>query len=106
MRTSGGMDVDQSKLGMIPANTQLQSSLNVNPGSEQVEPSVEIAVATNNETIIRTVMIFAEGIFEGESHVVHPLQASLRNNLVIPVVPPKDMPIDLHIKAFVGTKTR
>lgn len=105
MRTSGGMDVDQSKLGMIPANTQLQSSLNVNPGSEQVEPSVEIAVATNNETIIRTVMIFAEGIFEGESHVVHPLQASLRNNLVIPVVPPKDMPVDLHIKAFVGTKT-
>ena len=106
MRSSGSRDVDQSKLGIIPANTQLQTSLTINAGSEEVQASVELLIATSNETLIRAVMIFAEGIFEGESHVVHPLQSAISNNLLIPVVPPKDLPVDLHIKAFVGTKTR
>lgn len=105
MRSSGSRDVDQSKLGIIPANTQLQTSLTINAGSEEVQASVELLIATSNETLIRAVMIFAEGIFEGESYVVHPLQSAISNNLLIPVVPPKDLPVDLHIKAFVGTKT-
>ena len=100
------MDVDQSKLGIIPANTQLQSSLHVNPGSEHEQPSVELAIATSNDTIIRAVMIFAEGIFEGECHVVHPPQTTLSNNLQVSIVPPKDIAVDLHIKAFVGTRNR
>ena len=102
----GGQEVDQSQLGIIPANTQLQTSLLVNPGSEQVQPHVELSISTTNETIIRTVMIFAEGVFEGESHVVHPLQQSLKPALQVPVFPPKDIPVDLHIKAFVGYKSR
>lgn len=93
-------------MGIIPANTQLQTSLLVNPGSEQVQPHVELSISTTNETIIRTVMIFAEGVFEGESHVVHPAQQSLKSSLQVPVFPPKDIPVDLHIKAFVGQKSR
>jgi Bardet-Biedl syndrome 2 protein len=106
MQSSGGVDVDQSKLGIIPANTQLQTSLHVNPGSEHVQPCVELSIATSNEMIIRAVMIFAEGIFDGECHVVHPLQTSLSNSLQVSIFPPRDYPVDLHIKAFVGTKTR
>ncbi len=106
MQASGGVGVDQSKLGIIPANTQLQTSLHVNPGSEHVQPSVELAIATSNEMIIRAVMIFAEGIFDGECHVVHPLQTNLSNSLQVSIFPPRDYPVDLHIKAFVGTKTR
>lgn len=51
-------------------------------------------------------MIFAEGVFEGESHVVHPSQQNLKSTLQLPVFPPKDIPVDLHIKAFVGYKSR
>jgi len=51
-------------------------------------------------------MIFAEGVFEGESHVVHPPQQGLKSSLQVPVFPPKDIPVDLHIKAFVGSKSR
>ena len=58
------------------------------------------------ETIIRAVLIFAEGIFEGESHVVHPSVQNLSGSVRVPIVPPKDIPVDLHIKAFVGGKTR
>lgn len=101
----GGQEVDQSQMGVIPANTQLQTSLLVNPGSEQVQPHVQLSISTTNDTIIRTVMIFAEGVFEGESHVVHPSQQSLKSSLQVPVFPPKDMPVDLHIKAFVGQKS-
>lgn len=98
--------MDPSQLGIIPANTQLQTSLLVNPGSEQVQPHVELSISTTNDTIIRTVMIFAEGVFEGESHVVHPSQQNLTPHLQVPVFPPKDVPVDLHIKAFVGYKSR
>lgn len=78
----------------------------MNPGSEQVQPHVELSILTTNETVIRTVMIFAEGVFEGESHVVHPSQQNLKSTLQLPVFPPKDIPVDLHIKAFVGYKSR
>ena len=93
-------------MGIIPANTQLQTSLMVNPGSEQVQPHVELSISTTNDTIIRAVMIFAEGVFDGESHVVHPPHQALKSSLQVPIFPPKDMPVDLHIKAFVGHKSR
>ena len=93
-------------MGLIPASTQLQTSLSVNPGSEQVQPHVELSVSSTNETIIRAVMIFAEGVFEGESHVAHPSHQNAKSSLSIPIYPPKDIPVDLHIKAFVGQKSR
>ena len=34
------------------------------------QPHVELSVSTSNDTVVRAVLIFAEGIFEGESHVV------------------------------------
>jgi Bardet-Biedl syndrome 2 protein len=52
------------------------------------------------------VLIFAEGIFEGESHVVHPSAQNLCGSICVPIIPPKDIPVDLHIKAFVGGKCR
>jgi len=46
------------------------------------------------------------GIFDGESHVTHPQANELSNCIRIPLYPPRDIPIDLHIKAFVGHKNR
>lgn len=61
---------------------------------------------TTNETVIRCVMIFAEGIFDGESYVVHPATNKLSSVLQVQIFPVKDAVVDLHIKALVGYKTR
>ncbi|XP_053126918.1 Bardet-Biedl syndrome 2 protein isoform X2 [Hemicordylus capensis] len=90
--------------GVIPANTQLQTSLSVNLGSDSQSAHVELCISTSNDTIIRAVLIFAEGIFETESHVVHPSLQNLSGCIKVPLTPPKDVPVDLHIKAFVGYK--
>lgn len=50
-------------------------------------------------------MIFAEGIFKGESEVVHPYENEIFSEINIPLRPPKDIPIDLHVKAIVGYKS-
>uniref|UniRef100_A0A3Q2DAX2 Bardet-Biedl syndrome 2 n=1 Tax=Cyprinodon variegatus TaxID=28743 RepID=A0A3Q2DAX2_CYPVA len=92
-------------MGVIPANTQLQTALSVRAATEAQRAHVELSISTPNETIIRAVLIFAEGIFEGESHVVHPSVQNLSGCVQVPIVPPKDIPVDLHIKAFVGGRT-
>lgn len=100
-----GVSDGESKMGMIPANTQLQTALSVRRATESHKAHIELNISTPNETIIRAVLIFAEGIFEGESHVVHPNAQNLSGCVCVPIIPPKDIPVDLHIKAFVGGKT-
>ncbi|XP_078526816.1 BBSome complex member BBS2 [Lissotriton helveticus] len=103
--TSGQKNEGDVQMGIIPANTQLQTALSVNLGSEVQAPHVELSISTSNDTIIRAVLIFAEGIFEGESHVVHPNVQNLSGRIRVPITPPKDVPVDLHIKAFVGYRS-
>ncbi|KAL4657039.1 Bardet-Biedl syndrome 2 protein-like [Arapaima gigas] len=91
-----------TQMGVIPANTQLQTGLCVKAATESQKAHIELNISTPNETIIRAVLIFAEGIFEGESHVVHPSLQNLSGCVRVPIIPPKDIPVDLHIKAFVG----
>uniref|UniRef100_A0A9J8A4V2 BBSome complex member BBS2 n=1 Tax=Cyprinus carpio carpio TaxID=630221 RepID=A0A9J8A4V2_CYPCA len=100
-----GVSEGESKKGVIPANTQLQTALSVRRATESQRAHIELNISTPNETIIRAVLIFAEGIFEGESHVVHPSVQNLSGCVRVPIIPPKDIPVDLHIKAFVGGKT-
>ncbi|VDN53969.1 unnamed protein product [Dracunculus medinensis] len=52
----------------IPANTHLETYLTVN--WDLVPPSVELQISLSNEAIVRAVIIFAEGIFGGESFTV------------------------------------
>uniref|UniRef100_A0A2K5JZU7 Bardet-Biedl syndrome 2 protein homolog n=1 Tax=Colobus angolensis palliatus TaxID=336983 RepID=A0A2K5JZU7_COLAP len=91
--------------GIIPANTRLHTMLSVSLGSETQTAHTELCISTSNDTIIRAVLIFAEGIFTGESHVVHPSIHNLSSSICIPIVAPKDVPVDLHLKAFVGYRS-
>ena len=54
-------------MDIIPSNTQLQSTLYVDPE----DTHVTLLISTTNDTIIKSVLVFAEGIFEGESHVLY-----------------------------------
>ncbi|KAF4010710.1 hypothetical protein G4228_001913 [Cervus hanglu yarkandensis] len=91
--------------GVIPANTKLHTALSVNLGGETQAAHAELCISTSNDTIIRAVLIFAEGIFAGESHVVHPSIHHLSSSVRIPITPPKDVPMDLHLKTFVGYRS-
>uniref|UniRef100_A0A8B9YHK9 Bardet-Biedl syndrome 2 protein homolog n=1 Tax=Bos mutus grunniens TaxID=30521 RepID=A0A8B9YHK9_BOSMU len=91
--------------GVIPANTKLHTALSVSLGSEAQAAHAELCISTSNDTIIRAVLIFAEGVFAGESHVVHPSVHHLSSSVRIPITPPKDIPVDLHLKTFVGYRS-
>lgn len=97
---------DRQQMGVIPANTQIQTSLYVaseaDAGKSTSRPGVEVCVKTTNDTVIRSVVIFAEGIFDGESYCVHPAATSISNCVKVRFAPPKDIPVELYIKVFVG----
>lgn len=56
---------------IIPANTRLQIAISTD-GAKQ--SSVEVAISTNNSTIIKAVIVFADGIFPNgnETLIIHP----------------------------------
>ncbi|XP_028626181.1 Bardet-Biedl syndrome 2 protein [Grammomys surdaster] len=91
--------------GIIPANTKLHTALSVSLGNDVQDAHAELRISTSNDTIIRAVLIFAEGIFVGESHVVHPSNHNLSSSIRVPITPPKDVPVDLHLKTFVGYRS-
>lgn len=90
--------------GAIPANTQLKSSLTLCTGAsnEHRDPCIELALETTNDTIIRAVIIFAEGIFNQESFIAHPNENEVANNLTVQLRPERNVTLDLHVKAIVG----
>jgi len=60
---------------------------------------IEITLKPSDESkFIRAALIFAEGIFPGECHVVHPTKQKLSSALTVPLSPPKNVVVDLHIK--------
>ena len=59
---------------------------------------------TDNNSVVRCAAVYSMdgGVFDGESYVVHPKNAS--NTLVIPLRPQKDIATDLEIHALVGAR--
>jgi len=43
-------------------------------------------------------MVFAEGIFEGETHILHPKPSEVTSRLDVALYPRRDVPVDIHIK--------
>lgn len=60
---------------------------------------------TTNNTRIRAAIIFAEGIFKHESIVIYPPESEVSNMIGVPLKPPKDVPVDMHVKALVGFRS-
>jgi Bardet-Biedl syndrome 2 protein len=51
-------------------------------------------------------MVFAEGIFEGETHVLHPKESEVTSRLDVALYPPRDVPVDIHIKVEIFNHVR
>ena len=93
---------EEDSFGAIPSNTQIKTSLIICP--EDSPPCIQLVISTSNDTIIRAAVIFAEGIFSGESFVVHPNEQEVESAVKVSLRPDKDLPVDLHFKTVVGYK--
>ncbi|CAF3537670.1 unnamed protein product [Rotaria sordida] len=109
----------------IPANTEIQTVLTVEKRQNNFPAHIAVKMKTSNrknnnnnlyfilsydhsfhsDTIIRVVTIFAEGLFKGECLVVHPAASQVHQSIVVPIISPRDVPVDLHIQVFVGLKS-
>ncbi|XP_025409622.1 Bardet-Biedl syndrome 2 protein homolog isoform X2 [Sipha flava] len=85
----------------IPGDTRLITEVSVS--EETIDPCVLLKLSTNNSMILKAVTIFAEGIFEDETQVIHPKRDNVSSELNISLIPPKDILLDIHIRAFVGS---
>lgn len=45
-------------------------------------------------------MVFAEGMFEGETHIVHPKENDVTTKMCVALYPPRDVAVDIHIKVI------
>lgn len=115
--------------GAIPTDTQLKSVLLLVLGDNQTKAGfthsefdliclgalklnlfeltyrqgcVQLCLQTTNDTIIRAAAVFAEGIFKGESLLVHPNDSDISTALTIALRPLKNLALDLHVKSLVG----
>ncbi|CAG4987044.1 unnamed protein product [Colias eurytheme] len=83
----------------MPTNTRLQVAVT----ADTQEGCIQLPISTNNETVVRAALVLAEGVFEtGETLARHPPPGRLRPILYIPLRSPRDIPVDVHIKALVG----
>ena len=91
-------------MGVIPAATILKTEFSaVTPDPRtKLSPHIELSVQTSKGTVIRCLAVFAEGLFDQESHVVHPPLNKVTNEIKLPLYPDKDISTDLSIKAYVG----
>ncbi|CAH8467096.1 unnamed protein product [Schistosoma rodhaini] len=90
-------DVRQANLNIIKANTELQTKLEVSPD----KPCVNLTIQTNDGTLLRCIVLFAEGIFKDESHVIHPPEnVPYTSTFSIELYPKRDIATDIFIKAY------
>ncbi|CAB3410101.1 unnamed protein product [Caenorhabditis bovis] len=91
-------DADKERDQRIPIDTTVNCLYVVNYD----ELTLNLVIEASHKIFVRAVIIFAEGLFEGESYIWIPTADKQGDRVVIPLVPEKDQPNDMHIKSFLG----
>lgn len=89
----------QTTAGVVPASTRLSVSVKPNRTTQ----SLTLTLSTNNDTLIKMVMMFSDTLFKEESMVVYPEKPGSTIN--VQIKPEKPMATDLLIKAVVGYRS-
>ena len=92
---TGQMKQGEGQLIMIPTDTEVNCQWQVDVENK----SVNLRVATNNKTIVRAVVIFADQLFPGESLFVGAKEQL--SELIVPLAPDKDIQTELYLKVSV-----
>eukprot|EP00899_Mesostigma_viride_P018346 jgi/Mesvir1/26512/Mv16169-RA.1 len=98
MKLAGQQGPGDDAAALIPSRTRVTTMLEVN----RAKSCVELVLATNNETMIKGAVIFAEQIFEDESFVKHLKEPA--STVRVGLRPLKDVCVDMLIKVIVGTQ--
>ena len=96
---TGQMKQGEGQLMMLPVDTAINCQWEV----DEVNKCVNLAVSTNNTTVVRAVVIFADQLFLGESLFMCPKQQL--SELKVPICPMKDISSDLFLKVLVGLRS-
>ena len=92
----------QVNASVLATNTECKISFEPNRKIK----GLDIRCKVNNNAIVKTVIIFANALFEGESLIVCPKDdAADPSDVIIPLPVEKDMIIDLNIKVIVGHRS-
>lgn len=110
--------IPDDRVAVIPSNTRLQIAIATNTSDPNnvsgmtnlsfgilfaiesfKQMHIELSVSTNNETIIKALIIFSEGIFEGEALIGYS-SAKPTSRIILPFQTPKTMAYDIHLKVF------
>ncbi|XP_014469313.1 PREDICTED: Bardet-Biedl syndrome 2 protein homolog isoform X2 [Dinoponera quadriceps] len=62
--------------------------------------AARVALAAGPGLLVHCAIVFAEGVFEGETLVTHPTHP--QGELEIALYPAKNDPVDIHVKVYVG----
>ncbi|KOC68500.1 Bardet-Biedl syndrome 2 protein like protein [Habropoda laboriosa] len=62
--------------------------------------AARVGLASGPGLLIYCAIVFTEGVFDGETLVVHPSRP--RGELEVELRPPKNIPVDMHVKVCVG----
>lgn len=90
-------DAERDRQDRIPMDTQLVCVYVVN------DDTLNLLLTANNNVCIRAVIIFSEGLFDGESFIWVPNKIEGDGDkATVKILPDKDVSNDLHIKALLG----
>lgn len=82
--------------GGVPPNTEISCSL----GPNQEESCLELVMSATNDTLIKAVVVFGDGIFEGENLLNVFNEPS--GTVYVPLYLQKDIECDMSIQVIVG----
>ncbi|TGZ64403.1 hypothetical protein CRM22_006392 [Opisthorchis felineus] len=94
----GSLDVPDDRLCKIQADTTLQFHMDHDAEAR----CVQLYVKSNNETPLRCMLLFGEGLFpECESRIIYPREsANFPSGYVVQLRPSRNLPVDLFIKGY------
>lgn len=81
---------------ILPPGTKVSLAIVVNA----YDRCVDLMLSTSNDTVIRAVVVFADQLFEGESHAFHPLEPGSLAKVAIR--PAKDASAEMNFKVLVS----
>ncbi|CAD7950967.1 unnamed protein product [Amoebophrya sp. A25] len=91
MKQSGG-----GNQGLIPTDTSLSLTLQTSP------EGLKLRLATSNYSVIRSVVIYAEHLFEQNEAEIFFFQPA-KNEALVPISPHKNAEVTLKVQSYVGT---
>uniref|UniRef100_A0A5S6QVD6 Bardet-Biedl syndrome 2 protein homolog n=1 Tax=Trichuris muris TaxID=70415 RepID=A0A5S6QVD6_TRIMR len=87
----------------IPTDTQVSGEIGI-VVPKDADPYLSLTLRTNNDSVIRGAVVFAEGIFNGESHAAMAPKNQCKSSIEVQIRPNKDVSTDLHIKVLLGNR--